>query len=121
MPANGRSCGKCDYWEKNTTCCRLSPGSRVTPPDYWCGQYKPNAEKKVAKQGNKLVFGDFNNVKLTPEEHSKLMQKYPDYLDRIEKLSRYIAQTGRKYSSHYATLLTWAEKDAPAQQQGPVY
>lgn len=42
----------------------------------------------------------------------KLKTEYSDYEERIERLSSYVASTGKKYKSHYATIRNWARKDA---------
>ena len=57
----------------------------------------------------KKHYGEFENVSLTDEEYEKLNNS--NLLSYIEKLSSYIASTGKKYKSHYATILTWARKD----------
>ena len=36
----------------------------------------------------------------------------PDELQHIEKLSEYIASTGKRYQSHAATIRRWAGEDA---------
>ena len=61
-------------------------------------------EKEINKE--KETYGEFNNVKLTKEEYAKLEKS--NLLPYIEKLSSYIASKGKKYKSHYATILTWA-------------
>lgn len=55
------------------------------------------------------IYGEFKNVKLTDDEYNKLKER--DLLPYIEKLSSYIASKGKKYKSHYATILTWSRKD----------
>lgn len=92
-------------------------------PDFWCGQYKPNQERKLAKNESKGAYGLFLNVKLTDDEHAKLIDRFgsTDTVYRINRLSRYISSKGDKYRSHYATILEWAERDIPTQQQGPIY
>lgn len=58
-------------------------------------------------------YGFYKNVLLTDEEVVKLQEEFPhDYADRIERLSEYIASTGKKYKSHLATIRAWARKDA---------
>ncbi len=57
-------------------------------------------------------YGMYENVLLTDEEYEKLTEEFPhDYSDRIERLSEYIASTGKKYKSHLATIRSWARKD----------
>ena len=60
----------------------------------------------------KHKHGEYNNVLLTDEELEKLQEEYPDYKERIERLSSYVASTGKSYKSHYATIRNWARKDA---------
>ena len=60
----------------------------------------------------KHKYGEYKNVLLTDDEFEKLKAEYADYLDRIERLSSYIASTGKAYKSHYATIRNWARADA---------
>ena len=60
----------------------------------------------------KHKYGEYNNVLLTDEELEKLKTEYSDYEERIERLSSYVASTGKSYKSHYATIRNWARKDA---------
>jgi len=71
-----------------------------------------------AKKRPKHKYGEYNNVLLTDDEFEKLKAEYPDYAERIERLSSYVASTGKSYKSHYATIRNWARKD---QTQRPVY
>ena len=71
---------------------------------------KNSIEKEINKE--KETYGEFNNVKLTKEEYHKLEQA--NLLPYIEKLSSYIASKGKKYKSHYATILNWSRKDINA-------
>lgn len=63
----------------------------------------------------KHKYGKYANVLLTDEELEKLKAEYPDWEERIERLSSYVASTGKSYKSHYATIRNWARKD---QSQG---
>ena len=60
----------------------------------------------------KHKYGEYSNVLLSDEELEKLQEEYPDWKDRIERLSSYVASTGKRYKSHYATIRNWARKDA---------
>lgn len=60
----------------------------------------------------KHKYGEYKNVLLTDEELEKLKAEYHDWEDRIERLSSYVASTGKSYKSHYATIRNWARKDA---------
>ena len=68
----------------------------------------PAPKKKPVKH----KYGEYKNVLLTDEEMEKLKAEYPDLPDRIERLSSYVASTGKSYKSHYATIRNWARKDA---------
>ncbi len=69
---------------------------------------EPPAPKKPVKH----KYGEYKNVLLTDDELEKLKAEYPDIKDRIERLSSYVASTGKSYKSHYATIRNWARKDA---------
>ena len=58
------------------------------------------------------TYGEFNNVKLKPEEYLKVVNQYGEDKANalIEELSSYIASSGKRYKSHYATLLGWARR-----------
>lgn len=77
-----------------------------------------SSEKKTTKKKKeeKHKYGEFQNVLLTDTELNKLKEKFTDYHDRIERLSLYVASTGKVYKSHYATILAWAKKDPPEKQ-----
>ncbi len=67
----------------------------------------------------KHKHGEYSNVLLTDEELNKLKDEFFDWEERIERLSSYIASTGKAYKSHFATIRNWARKDA-VQVQKPV-
>ena len=67
-------------------------------------------------------YGSYKNVLFTDEEYSKLQSEYPtDYSERIERLSEYIASTGKSYKSHLATIRSWARKDGAKAGVMPSY
>lgn len=76
---------------------------------------KETTTKETITKEIKIVHGEFKNVKLTEEEHKKLIVQFGEHgtQDRIENLSQYIASKGKKYSSHYATILSWERKNNP--------
>ena len=77
------------------------------------GQGQGQKEKNISIEILKKKFGEFENVVLTGEEHEKLVDSLGDIgaKEYIERLSSYLAQSGRRYKSHYATLLNWWRKD----------
>lgn len=68
---------------------------------------------------DKVIYGEFKNVKLTDEEYQKLCAKFSEKntLIIIEELSAYMASKGKRYSSHYATLLNWGKRKIENYQQ----
>ena len=56
------------------------------------------------------VYGELKNVKLTKEEYAKLEEK--QLLHKIDDLSYYLDSTGKKYKSHYATILKWGRDES---------
>lgn len=74
--------------------------------------------KKKAPAPKKNQYGVFKNVLLTDDEYHKLRERYTDFADRIERLSGYIESTGKRYKSHYATILNWARRDEEQKPRG---
>ena len=57
--------------------------------------------------------GRYQNVFLTDEELADLQASFPAVWEQyIEKLSEYMASTGKRYQSHAATIRRWAGEDA---------
>ena len=56
-------------------------------------------------------YGEYKNVLLSDEDLEKLKSEFPDWEERIERLSCYIAQSGKSYKNHLATIRNWARKD----------
>ncbi len=68
---------------------------------------------KNKKEIVKEKFGEFENVLLSADELQKLKFKFGDETENyIERLSSYIASSGKRYKSHYATILSWSQKDS---------
>jgi phage replication O-like protein O len=76
---------------------------------------KDNIQKIITKdnkENNKRKHGEFQNVLLTDEEYQKLKDRFPNDMEaRIEKLSGYMESTGKRYKSHYATILNWSRTE----------
>ena len=59
------------------------------------------------------AYGRYLNVFLTDEELADLQASFPTVWGQyIEKLSEYMASTGKRYQSHAATIRRWASEDA---------
>lgn len=60
--------------------------------------------------------GEYGNVLLTDEDMEKLKSEFPkDWQQRIDRLSVYMASTGKSYKNHLATIRNWARKDHASQ------
>lgn len=59
----------------------------------------------------RTAMGQFQNVYLTEYQLDDLKQKVPRCEEYIERLSRYMASTGKTYADHSATILDWAARD----------
>ena len=63
-------------------------------------------------------YGAYNNVLLSDTDLEKLKTEFRDYEERIERLSEYIASTGKSYKNHLATIRSWAKKDKQTKSYG---
>lgn len=67
-------------------------------------------ERSIEEKRDK--HGDLKNVLLSAEEYEKLNSRYgrSAIATLIGELSTYMASSGTRYKSHYATLLNWAKR-----------
>ena len=83
--------------------------------EYNKGNNKEN--RKESKNPDKPIryqYGEYENVLLSDGEAEKLKREYPDdWRQRIDRLSEYMASTGKRYQNHLATIRAWARKDDP--------
>ena len=72
-----------------------------------------SADTKPAEPA-KNTYGEFGNVKMTTAEFEKFVQAVGAERANalIEELSSYLASSGKRYKSHYATLLNWGRRKA---------
>lgn len=72
--------------------------------------YKNREEEN--REDKKNTYGEFKKVRLTSVEYEKLVKSLGEKnsLLLIGELDNYIASRGKKYASHYATLLNWARR-----------
>lgn len=76
-------------------------------------------DKNDKKKTEKAFFGELGLVKLTEGEHQKLKDILGDRntQELIFELDTYLGSSGKKYKSHYATILNWAKRRADKQKQ----
>ena len=64
------------------------------------------------EQNAPATFGRYQNVFLSVGELSELQSDFPTvWQEYIERLSEYMASTGRAYKSHSATIRRWIADD----------
>ena len=62
--------------------------------------------------GSARIFGRYGNVFLTEAEVAELQADFPTvWQEYIERLSEYMASTGKTYKSHAATIRRWVADD----------
>ena len=66
--------------------------------------------------------GRYENVFLTEDEVAELQADFPTvWQEYIERLSEYMASTGKTYKSHAATIRRWAKEDSRKRKNMPDY
>ena len=87
--------------------------SDIRPPEIEI-ELEKEIEKVRPETGHPShTYGRYQNVFLTDEELADLQVSFPAVWEQyIEKLSEYMASTGKRYQSHAATIRRWAGEDA---------
>lgn len=76
-------------------------------------------KKNISKKPARHKYGDYSNVLLSDDEMEKLKAEFPaDWESRIQRLSEYMASSGKSYKNHLATIRNWARRDKPAKPAG---
>ena len=74
------------------------------------------SDRQDVQNSPSQMYGEYKNVILTLLELAELQKAYPqDWESKINRLSTYLKQTGKKYDNHYAVLMAWAKEDAEKQ------
>lgn len=73
---------------------------------------------KESKRETRHKYGEYSNVLLSDTDLAKLKAEFPnDWEERIERLSAYMASTGKTYKNHIATIRNWARRDSESQSK----
>ena len=92
-----------------TNCGHLSD---IRPPEIEL-EKEIEIKREIEKGRSACAYGRYQNVFLTDEELADLQASFPSVWEQyIEKLSEYMASTGKRYQSHAATIRRWAGEDA---------
>ena len=99
----------------------LNPGGQMSahcldirPPEI---EIELEIEKELERELEKghpapAALGRYQNVFLSDAELSELQTDFPNlWQEYIERLSEYMASTGKTYKSHAATIRRWAKED----------
>ena len=88
--------------------------SDIRPPEIEIELEKEIEIKREIEKGRSArAYGRYQNVFLTDGEMADLQASFPTVWGQyIEKLSEYMASTGKRYQSHAATIRRWAGEDA---------
>ena len=88
--------------------------SDIRPPEIEIELEKEIERKREIEKGHPApAYGRYQNVFLTDGELADLQANFPTVWGQyIEKLSEYMASTGKRYQSHAATIRRWAGEDA---------
>ena len=71
--------------------------------------------KSISKKSSRHKHGEYQNVLLSDDDLDKLKAEFPsDWDQRIQRLSEYMASSGKSYKNHLATIRNWARRDKPA-------
>ena len=86
--------------------------SDIRPPEIEL-EKEIEIKREIEKGRPARAYGRYQNVFLTDEELADLQASFPTVWGQyIEKLSEYMASTGKRYQSHAATIRRWAGEDA---------
>lgn len=79
-----------------------------------------NTKESSTKKETRHKYGEYKNVLLSDTDMEKLQAEFPaDWEERIERLSAYMASTGKSYKNHLATIRNWARMDRQRPSQQP--
>ena len=81
------------------------------------GQSTKESTTKESKREPRHKYGEYQNVLLSDSDMEKLKEEFPtDWEERIERLSSYMASSGKTYKNHLATIRNWARRDREAKR-----
>ena len=92
---------------------KQTSGKRVANAKQKPTDTEAEADTKERYKEKKIKLGEFKNVSLSENEIKKLNETFGESVtqSQIENLSTYIESKGKRYKSHYATILSWNRKD----------
>ncbi len=90
----------------------LEESALENPPQISTNLINTKLNNNEENKGTRHKYGAYRNVLLTDEELSRLKAEFPeDWQQRMERLSEYMASTGKHYRNHLATIRSWSRRD----------
>ena len=75
-------------------------------------------EKEGQPASPRSAFGPYENIFLSDNELAALQNELPtSWQHNIDRLSEYMASSGRQYQNHAATIRRWAASDQKKNHQ----
>lgn len=99
-------CNNAVYVDNNPINVFNNPQSKVKE-----SKGKESKGEERAPEERQKKRGEYGNVLLSDVEIQKLKEKGVDVDRLIERLDLYIGQSGKRYKSHYMTILNWDKRD----------
>ncbi len=84
---------------------------------------KQNTDKTNNRMKKEIrhQYGGYQNVLFSDLEYEKLREEFPyDYERWIERLSEYMASTGKNYKNHLATIRSWSRREKATRKETQV-
>lgn len=95
--------------DEQSSCVAVSEGEEEGEEDI-----DIDKKKNISKKPIRHKYGEYGNVLLSDEDLNKLKAEFPaDWQQRIQRLSEYIASSGKSYKNHIATIRNWARREKP--------
>lgn len=57
------------------------------------------------------AYGEFRNIILTEAQYARLSSQFRNVQQIIDKMSMYLAKTGKHYDNYEAAILSWAKRE----------
>ncbi|WP_172135573.1 helix-turn-helix domain-containing protein [Adlercreutzia sp. ZJ473] len=104
--------------EKPTTGCTMTENPTETSTHCEGKTYSSTTKPKKGASEARSRYGQYENVLLSDGDYRTLQEEFPaDWAVRIERLSEYIACSGKSYKNHLAVIRRWARTDRQRAQE----
>ena len=70
-----------------------------------------SAKAPPPQNDKRHYYGEYKNVLLSGKDIEKLKDEFTDWEERVERLSEYVASSGKTYKNYLAVIRNWAKRD----------